>query len=944
MKRKITNIRLKWMIGLLNLLPLFAFAQQKPVTNTAVITDSSLIRKFDPKSFLESKVDKWNGTTKRVNLIAGAATIYGDDINSTPVSDVTNTVAGRLTGLYTLQSSARTGFDVTQLVLRGQSPLIVIDGVPRSFTNFNPDDVESITVLKDALSTSMYGMRSSGGVIYITTKKQSKNNPFEINFGAEYGALQNLFTPKFITGGDYARIYNEAQLNTTPGSTPVYSDAVISAYDNNTNNPFLQPNNNWYDLVYKKNSAQKRYHLGVAGNSEAFKYYASLEHFASDGNFVTDDNNVYNTNNFYKRYNIRTNAEINFNEDISLQLNIFGSVENNNQPGGYALSIMSQVYSTSPLAYAVKNPDGTYGGTASLTNNILGNTINSGYVMTTNRTLNSDVALKYKLDDITKGLWAKAGLSIANYYSEATLKTKTFAIYYPTISGGAISYTKSGTDSKVLLGGGSSEVTDQLKQTYYNFMLGYSRDFGSHHLDLLGAYNGDNSLSSGLLTNGQLNNILKTAGLSAKYSYNDKYFAEAATSYSSFNKYADSQKWVFLPSVGLGWVASKEEWFNPSTVNFLKFRATYGLTAKANLSDYFSYLQRYSISGSGYVFGTGQTTVGTAVQGSLATTNVGAAKAKKFEVGADAAFLNNKLNAGLTYYNNKYYDLLISRPYASTIIGTDYPDQNLGENRFSGIEGTVDFVGRSGDFGYKIGVNVSLQNNKVLYAGEPDYPYSWMYTAGQASGTFGYQSIGFYKTGENAGNTPTLLGYTPVAGDIKYQDLNGDGVISSLDQKKITSDKALIYGGLNLAFNYKGFDFSALVQGVFNREVLLNTAYMLALNNNTGYVLDYTTQNRWTPSNQESATLPRLTLGTNLNNNVSSTFWLRNGNYLRLKNVELGYSLPAHLVSRLKIKKLRFFVNGYNILTTSKLDFDPESLVNSFPNQRVINGGISLTL
>jgi TonB-linked SusC/RagA family outer membrane protein len=944
MKKKITNIKLKSLVGLLSLVPVFALGQEKPTTNTATTVDSTLIRKFDQKNYLQNKVDQWNGTTKKANLIAGAATIYGDDINATPVSDVTNTVAGRLTGLYTLQSSARTGFDVTQLVLRGQSPLIVVDGVPRSFTNFNPDDVESITVLKDALSTSMYGMRSSGGVIYITTKKQSKNNPFEINFGAEYGALQNLFTPKFITGGDYARIYNEAQLNTNPGSTPVYSDAVIGAYDNKTNNPFLQPDNNWYDMVYKKNSAQKRYHLGVAGNSETFKYYASLEHFASDGNFVTDDNNVYNTNNFYKRYNIRTNAEINFNEDISLQLNIFGSVENNNQPGGNASTIMGLVYATSPLAYAVKNPDGTYGGTASLTNNILANTVNSGYVMTTTRTLNSDVALKYRLDDITKGLWAKAGLSIANYYSEEVLKTKTFAIYYPTVNGTTVNYTKSGTDSKVLLGGGTSDVTDQLKQTYYNFMLGYSKDFGSHHLDLLGAYNGDNSLTSGFLNSGQLNSILKTGGLTAKYNYNEKYFVEAAGSYSSFNKYADTKKWVFLPSIGLGWVASKEGWFNPSTVNFLKFRATYGLTAKANLSDYFSYIQKYAIGSSGYVFGTGQTVVGSATQVSLATSNVGAAKAKKFEVGADAAFLNNKLNVGLTYYNNKYYDLLISRPDASTIIGATYPSQNLGENRYSGIEGTADFIGKSGDFGYKIGLNLSVQKNKVLYAGEPDYPYSWMYTAGQASGTFGYQAIGFYKTGETASNTPTLLGYTPMAGDIKYQDLNGDGVISSLDQKKITSEKALVYGGLNLAFNYKGFDFSALVQGVFNREVLLGTGSMLALNNNTGYVLDYTTQNRWTPGNQENATLPRLTLGTNLNNNVTSSFWLRNGNYLRLKNVELGYSLPMQLVNRLKIKKLRFFVNGYNMLTASKLDFDPESLVSSFPNQRVINGGVSLTL
>lgn len=314
------HFKIRSLVGLLSVLPAVGWAQAKP----AQVADSTLIKRFDPKNYLQKEIGQWNGFGKKANQVEGVSTIYAEDVNTTPVSDITNVVAGRLPGLYTLQSSARTGFDGTSLTLRGQTPIIVIDGVVRTFTSFNPDDIESITVLKDALSTSMYGMRSSGGVVYITTKKQAAYKPFEIKFGAEYGHLENLFTPNFITGANYAKIYNEAQQNTSPGSTPLYSDATIAAYQNGTNNPFLQPNNNWYDLVYKKNSAQQRYNLGVSGNSKTYRYYASLEHFSSDGNFVTDNNNAYNTNNFYKRYNMRTNAEINFNEDISLQLNVFG--------------------------------------------------------------------------------------------------------------------------------------------------------------------------------------------------------------------------------------------------------------------------------------------------------------------------------------------------------------------------------------------------------------------------------------------------------------------------------------------------------------------------------------------------------------------------------------------------------------------------------------------
>lgn len=932
--------------GFLMCLCCLVFFQGKAQQNPGNVSDSLVLDSMLPGTNPQQRhVNLWYRTVSKQRNVTGSATIYNEDVNTTPVSDITNVIAGRITGLYSNRSSGRTGpmFDASSFTLRGQSPLIVVDGVIRSFTSFNVDDIKSITVLKDAVSTSMYGLRSSNGVVYITTKDKSYDRPFELDFNVQYGVLNQFKRPNFINGAQYAELYNEAQKNTFPNATPVFTAATIAAYRNGTNNQYLQPNNDWYNTIYKNNSLQKRYAVNAAGNGKSYRYYTSVEHLAQDGNFLTTADNPYETNNFYKRYNLRTNAQIDFSENIQLSLNIFGSIENSNEPGSTSSVIMNRIFETSPLGYAARNPDGTYSGSIQYTNNILASALNSGYINYNERTLSADVGLKFKLDDITKGLWAKGLLSINNYYLQSVARTKTFAIFYPTVSASGTTYTKVGSDGTIEAGKGDPGILTQNKQTFFNGLIGYDRSFGKSNFNILGTYNLTNLIDSYT----QLNQIYKNAGLTATYDYNRTYLAELGLVYGSYNRYVPSNRWGFLPSLGLGWIISNEDWYTSKTINFLKLRGSVGQTAWADPTNYYSYMQRYTLGATGYNFGATASAVSGAAESTLRNPGITWEKAVKVDVGAEAQFLNNKLGVEVNWYTNKYYDELItpSGGYASGIIGQTYPTVNAGKSRYSGLEGNISFNNRKQDFGYFIKGNFTIAKNKVITRAEGNFPYPWLYRAGQPTATYGYEAIGFYQVGEDIAKTANIPGYTPQPGDIKYADLNADGLINFLDQKAIAGTKPLFFFGFNAGFSYKGFDFSALLEGRLNREIYYSAAQMLAFNNGYGYVLDYTTENRWTPQNSTQATLPRLTLGSNTNNEQTSSFWVKRADYIRLKNIEVGYSLPAKFLRRAKINKIRVFLNAYNPLTWTKLDYlDPETGLSGFANYRILNGGISLKL
>lgn len=910
------------------------------------MTDSARISdEFGRGPALKKRIFLWNRNIPQSDNVASAASVYAADINNIPVRDVTNTLAGRLPGLYTVQTSGKIGGDGASLTLRGQQPLIVIDGVVRNFTNFNPDDIKSITVLSDALAASMYGLRSSGGVVSITTKDMGQK-PFELTFSAQYGFLEPLQTPKILGGYDYMRLYNEAQQNSAPGTTPKYSAAVLNQYKTGTNDPYAQPNVDWYNDVMRNATNQQRYSLSAGGYGRTYHYFASLEQFGQSGVFATSPSNSYNTNNDYKRYNIRLNATVDFNKNISLALNLFGSVVNGSQPGSTSDSILSNIYQTSPIIYPIYNPNGSYGGTSQFTKNIHAATVSSGYYLNNERTVYADLKLTYKFDDLVKGLWLSAAASMNNYFAENINRSKTYAVYSYTpdpTGGNNPTYTQFGTTGTV--GAGTYVYSGQNSRVYYNILAGYDKAWGKNTLHLLGSYNGDyynNSLY-------QLNQIYQTAGLTASYDWKKTYYVESGFAYSGMNYYPPGHQWGFLPSLGAGWVISNESFFKTKAVNYLKLRSTIGLTALAN-PGYFPYLQNYVLGGTGYNVGTTASAVSGAYQDVLANPSATWEKAVKWDVGADVAFLHNKLNASIEYYNNYYYDQLIQGSNNSGIFGQNYPNRNIGKKKYSGLEAVIGYNNNWRKVKYFIKGNISIAYSKTVDAAEPNYPYSWMYSKGLPVGqVMGYQAIGFYNQNDNVNTIPHIAGYTPVPGDIKYKDLNGDGVINFLDQKPIGNTGPLIFYGLNAGVSWKGFDLSVMLQGVQNRNLYINPAssQITEFYNGYGNVQSFHL-NRWTPETAATATYPRLTVGGNQNNTAVSSFWMKNGNYLRIKNVELGYTLPSKILSKLKMQQLRLFVNAYNLVTWSHVDnlnIDPESGINSyFSNQRIVNTGITIKL
>ena len=901
-------------------------------------SDTTVLLKND-SSWLSQKVQLWNKQSSKADYVGAAGSIYNKDVNSTPVADVTNLMAGRIAGLYTLQLSGMNGADAAAFYLRGRTPIIVIDGVVRSFTNFNPDEIESITVLKDALATAMYGQRAANGAIVITTRNAGKHN-FEINASAQAGVMDFLYKPKLANAFQYATLYNEAQENMTPGSTPRYTQDELAAWANHTNDPYAQPDVNWYDEIIKQNPLQQRYNISLAGKSSNYHYFTSLEHFAQGGNFITSPSNSYSTNNDYKRYNIRTNAAVAFNKDIELTLNVFGSLATGYQPGVGTVSLANNITSTPQTAYPVYNADGSYGGNSQWTNNLHAGAVSSGYLVNTERTIAADMALKYKLDDFVNGLWVKGQLSMNNYYLEMIDRSKSFAVYQPDDAnpGEYIRYGENG-----LVDAGTAEVNSQIRQSYYNAMIGYDRSWKSHQLNLLATYNVDNNINNFT----ELDLQYKNLGLNASYNWNKTYFAELGLNYGAMNRYEPGKRGAVFPSLGLGWVLSNMPFFHPKNISYLKIRASVGQSAWGDPNSYFAYLQNFTIGTTGYNVGETNSNISGVEEARLVNKGITWEKALKLNIGVDASFYDGQLSLTADYYRNKYSDELMVRGQNSGIMGIPFPEENIGESRYSGFEASVNFSPKtSGAFKYFVNANFSAAKNTLLYNGNPQYPYSWLNRTGHPVGqSFGLVADGFYQESTDITKTANWQGYTPQPGDIMYKDLNGDGVINALDQQAIGTEKPLLYYGLSAGFSFKGLDFSFLVQGVNNRNFYLGPNESSAFYNGYGNVLEMH-MDRWTPANNVNAAFPRLSLGTNINNNQTSTFWMRSGDYIRLKNVEIGYNFKSLLFPHGKIRTLRLFMNGYNLLTWKKDegDFDPESRMSIFSNQRIINGGITLGL
>lgn len=748
----------------------------------------------------------------------------------------------------------------------------------------------------------------------------------------------------------YAYLYNEAALNN--GEALTYSFEDFEAYRNQTD-PYGHPDVDWFNTILKDRSLMSNYNLNISGGGSTARYSVGLSYLNQEGLFI-DNNPNYNTNAQVQRYTINTNIDVDITKSFNASLQLFGKIQDGNQPGGGTNNIISSLYTTPNNAYPIFNPDGSLGGAQNFSRNLYGMVNNSGYIIDYNRDIVANLVLTYKFDKFVKGLWGRAQSNLSVYHASAVNRSANLPSFKLMISPvGDSSYNRFGSSNSDQ--SNSFLFTYSSQFWYLQTALGYDRQFGKHAIGGKLMYDRFETIFAFDLPKTNQN----VSG-SATYDFEKKYFAEAAINYSGCDRYPPDNRFGIFYAAGLGWDVSQENFIKDNAsfnwLNKFKIRSTYGKTGNDNVG-YFTWRESFAYNHAGfasyqvYPFGTSRIPVAGTNQVRLSNPNVTWEKADKFNIGVDVEVMQNHFRFTADYYNNKFYDLLQLRGKQSAIIGIGYPLENLGIRRFTGAEFSATYQNNVNEFNYFITGNATFEKSKILFIDEIEQRYPWNERTGQpVDMIYGYQVDGFIETSEEAQNSATVPGYTLQTGDLKLSDLNNDGIINNFDITPIGTDKPLFYYGITAGFSFKGFDVSMLFQGVENRRYLLTDPSFGSNGQNQAFTYII---GRWTPETAAAATYPRLTSGWNQNNDINpvfgggsvNSFWVHSGDYFRIKNVDIGYTLPTNITTRMKVSSLRVFVNGLNLFTYAEYGrVDPEVTGQVYPIQRVINFGVNVKL
>ena len=907
-------------------------------------------------------------------FLGSAATVHTKQVESMLSSTLLPSLQGRLPGLYVSQirgarlhqtsaSSSGTIFsfntptmgkeaysDNTEFNVLGRHhvPVVVVDGVQRELYSLDAEAIESISYQKDALSSMFLGMRSSRGALVITTKNPVEQG-FQLSFTGRFGVQSAARDLKPLSAYQYAYLLNEALLN--DGKNAMYSYADFKNYRTGES-PFTHPNINWKDEVMKNNSTIQSYNLNATGGNRFAQYFISIGYMGENGLFRNPGIDVHNTNLTFNRYMISSKVNINITRDLTAKVTLMGRVEEGTQPGGNGngySDILNAIYTTPNNAYPVKNPDGSWGGNQSFTNNLLAQTINSGYITDGARDVLGSINLKYDFGRLVKGLSARIVGSVTSQNRSATKRTMQSEVFaYHVDNSGKEFYTRYGeqkTQSNVF------SAVSAYQQMYGQLSVNYDGRFGVHGLKV--GLTGD---TRNILTNWDLPEYPSNMIADVAYDYAHKYFLQAAISESFYNRYAPGRRWGTFYALGVGWDMSKEVWLQDLPwINRLKLRAVFGKTGNGlNNAGYYTYYQTYSAGGDDYKLGTNLN----AGSGSFSENSPLAnpyqtwEKAHKLNVGLDMSLFNNTLKVTADYFNDYCFDLLQMRGKSIELIGQTYPNENIGKARWYGGELAVTYQNNIGDLSYYVSANWSSEQSKLIYKDEQSVPYDYLRETGNPVGSIrGLVAEGFFQSREEIAASAVIEGYENIQpGDIKYKDQNGDGVINEFDKRIIGGTKPLSYFGIDLGLAWRGFEFSMLWQGTYNRDMLLGDWTLLQGFQAQGQVYGQAYENllaRWTPETAQTAVFPRLSAGGNAYNQgggYGSSFWLRSGNYIRLKNISIGYSLPESFCRNyLGGTHVKLFVNGQNLLTKAACNLvDPEVSFTNYPLQRCISTGINV--
>ncbi|NGM60641.1 TonB-dependent receptor [Sphingobacterium sp. SGG-5] len=891
-------------------------------------------------------------TQKKIAQTGSTASISNKELMQSPVSNITNALAGRLPGLIAIQRSGEPGRDKSDLYIRGvatlnsAAPLVTIDGVQKEYsaiTTLDPNEIENITILKDASATALYGVKGANGVIIVTTRR-GKEGKATITGRTQTAIQSPTRIPEFLDSYGFATLYNEAYKNDNPTSSTIpYPDDVLEAYRTGSD-PLKYPNVDWAkELLTNSLSSQTNFSLS-GGNTKA-RYFVNMGYMYQDGIYKTEPNELYNNNFEMKRYNFRSNVDIDFDEDLSLALNLYGAIEDRNYPrvsaGVMFGSIISRI---PPNAFPIRYPTGFWGihPTGYSSPHALINS--SGFTQEFNSSLSGMASLTRKLNFITTGLSIKGNFSFDGYFKNNFSRSMNVrkAVYLGT--GDYNDPTNYSYRDQDLPLGAPTASYGQNRDTWLDLSLNYNRSFGKHNFIGLLLANRQQHILGGQIP-------FVSQGLVGRiaYNYQNELFAELNAGYSGTDNFAREHRYGFFPAVSVGWVAIQ----NHPMINLLKFRASHGISGNDQLTvtnRRWLFIEEY-MAGTGYSFGETLANIPGVVEGPLANPLVSWETAYRSNVGFELNLFGSRLfNATIDLFYEKRNDMLVlpqSIPYMSGVPSDNLPPANFGKTENKGFEVEVKHAHKVGAVNYFVNLNTSFARNKILEMDEETRAYPNLIRTGQRIGQeFGLKAIGFFENEEDIINSRQQTFGRVIPGDLKYYDANGDGIIDNNDVMPIgkSTIPEMMYG-LSGGVDYKGFDVSFLLQGAsgftYTRE--LETAYEFY---NGGKVMK-SHLGRWTPETAAIATYPVLHADFNDNNHRKSSFFVRKGDYLRLKNVEIGYTFRnVNLFDKKRLNNIRLYANGMNLFTWDKTegDFDPESPGGrywTYPQVQIFNFGLS---
>ncbi len=912
------------------------------------------------------------GQQKKESVVGAISQVNSGDLLETPSANLSQAIAGKIPGVITSQTSGAPGADDAAIYIRGRAtfsgdaqPLILVDGIERSFSQIAPDDIETISVLKDASATAVYGVRGANGVMLITTKRGKDQKPV-VSLTASWQWQTPTRKDTYLDSYQSVSLLEEALAN--DGLPSQYSSSDIEMYGRSVAgqlsgiDALLYPNVDWYDEILRSSAPSQRYNASVRGGTKRMRYYASLEYYDQESLFKNLSNDPYGNSSSlnYKRYGFRANADFFLTKDLQLSVNFGTRFEERRGPNSDERDNFSNIFYQLnhtpgwlfPIAYQVSDGDMTktlYGGSSQYQSNVYATLAEGGYYKGTNTVNETNFIADYKMDWLTPGLSARAMMSFDYESYHRTLYSKGFATYelndranYESID----AYNRFNKDTQLT----NSRDSFSLYKLYMEAQVNYSRVFDDvHDVTAMVLY-----MQNDLRRNSELARRYQGVVGRVTYAFDSRYLFEFNAGYNGSENFAKGRRFGFFPAFSAGWRISQESFMERTSdwLSNLKLRASYGQVGNDNANNQrFLYEQKWSQIGNDYYFGnSGVTGI---FEQQYPNYLVTWERAHKYNVGLEFGFFNNALSGNIDFFWEKRNNILAEYQTRPLWFGSTSALGNLGKTENKGFEIELHYSNMIGnDFKYNIGATYSHAKNKITEMNEPAGKTDYRKRTGHVINQyFGLVADGFVtKADIDGGNLPVSTFGDVKPGDLKYRDMNKDGFIDERDDTFIGySDIPENTYAINLGAEWKGIGFSMMFQGVDHVSRYYDAEAMFAFV--AGGKVKVHHLDRWNPSRSEAENLanakyPLLHYDSYGNHNQrANSFFLKNGSFFRLKNIELSYSLPEKWIKHVGMSQCRVFFNANNLVTWDHLNglTDPESNGSTrYPICKTMNVGLNI--